>query len=208
MTLLHMHGHGMFDKILKFEQALAEFTGAPYAIMTDCCTHAIELCLRYDHVKECSFTPYTYLSVPMTMHKLGIQYRYHEHEWQRWIGEYPFVGTQIWDSARRLEKGMYRLGQMQCLSFGHSKPLHIGRGGAILLDDKTAYDTILLQRYDGRDLNTSPWQQQQIFRVGYHYKPTPEEAVQGLALLEGIKETNPEPVFVQYPDLRKITIQD
>ena len=24
----------MFDKILKFERALAEFTGAPYAIMT------------------------------------------------------------------------------------------------------------------------------------------------------------------------------
>ena len=51
----------MFDKILKFEQELAEFTGAPYAIMTDCCTHAIELCLRYDQVQECEFNPYTYL---------------------------------------------------------------------------------------------------------------------------------------------------
>jgi len=30
----------MFDKIKKFEEELAEFTGAPYAIMTDCCTHA------------------------------------------------------------------------------------------------------------------------------------------------------------------------
>ena len=33
-----MPGLGMFDKILKFEHALAEFTGAPYVIMTDCCT--------------------------------------------------------------------------------------------------------------------------------------------------------------------------
>ena len=198
----------MFDKILKFEQELSKFTGAPYVIMTDCCTHAIELCLRYDRVTECSFTPYTYLSVPMTMHKLGIRYQYHEHEWQRWIGEYPFVGTRIWDSARRLEKDMYRAGTMQCLSFGHSKPLHIGRGGAILLDDPVAYHEILLQRYDGRDLDISPWQQQQTFRVGYHYRPTPEEAELGSALLQGIREDPSEPRFVEYPDLRKIKIID
>jgi dTDP-4-amino-4,6-dideoxygalactose transaminase len=198
----------MFDKILKFEQELAEFAGAPYAIMTDCCTHAIELCLRYDHVTECSFTPYTYLSVAMTMHKLGIQYRYLDHDWQRWIGEYPFVGTRIWDSARRLENNMYRAGAMQCLSFGHSKPLHIGRGGAILLDDPVAYREILLQRYDGRDLNILPWPQQQTFRVGYHYRPTPEEAELGSALLQGIREDPPELRFVEYPDLRTITIKD
>jgi dTDP-4-amino-4,6-dideoxygalactose transaminase len=195
-----------FDKILKFETALAEFTGAPYAIMTDNCTHAIELCLRYDQVRECQLTPFTYLSIPMTMHKLGIKYTYLEHEWQRWIGEYPIVGTRVWDSARRLQKDMYRPGTMQCLSFGHGKPLHIGRGGAILLDDATAYETMLQQRYDGRNLATSPWENQKTFRVGYHYKPTIEEAEQGLALLEGIKELNPEPREVLYPDLRLITI--
>jgi len=193
----------MFDKILKFEQALAEFTGAPYAIMTDCCTHAIELCLRYDQIRSCSFTAFTYLSVAMTMHKLDIKYSL---ENEVWTGEYQIHDTRIWDSARRLEKGMYRAGQMQCLSFGHGKPLHIGRGGAILLDDSAAYDAIIRMRYDGRDLNISPWQDQQVFRVGYHYKPTPEEAVQGLGLLEGIKENNLPPVHVQYPDLRKITI--
>jgi dTDP-4-amino-4,6-dideoxygalactose transaminase len=198
----------VFDKILKFEQELAEFTGAPYAIMTDCCTHAIELCLRYDRVTECSFTPYTYLSVAMTMHKLGIDYRYLDHVWQRWIGEYPFVGTRIWDSARRLESNMYRPGAMQCLSFGHSKPLHIGRGGAILLDDPVAYHKILLQRYDGRDLNILPWPQQQTFRVGYHYRPTPEDAELGSALLQGIREDPPKLRFVEYPDLRTITIKD
>ena len=201
-----MLGPGMFEKILKFEQELAEFTGAPYVIMTDCGTHAIELCLRHDLVTECKFTPYTYLSVPMTMHKLSIDYEYLDHAWQRWVGEYPFVGTRIWDSARRLEKNMYRAGQMQCLSFGHTKPLHIGRGGAILLDDKTAYDTMIGQRYDGRNLDITPWQTQQTFRVGYHYRPTPEEAVQGMALLEGFKERRPVPVHVEYPDLRKINI--
>jgi dTDP-4-amino-4,6-dideoxygalactose transaminase len=203
-----MHGVGMFDKILKFEQELAAYTGAPYAIMTDCCTHAIELCLRYDRVTDCSFTPYTYLSVPMTMHKLGIDYQYHNHDWQRWIGEYQFVGTRIWDSARRLETGMYRPGQLQCLSFGHSKPLQVGRGGAILLDDTRAYHHLLQMRYDGRNLAVSPWQDQEIFTVGYHYRPTPEEAELASELLKGLIDSPKAPEFVEYPDLRKIKIID
>lgn len=195
-----------FDAILKFEQALAEYTGAPYAIMTDCCTHAIELCLRYDRIKECAFTPYTYLSIPMTMHKLGINYSYHPdtlpHR-QEWIGEYKFEGTRIWDSARRLERGMYREGQMQCLSFGHTKPLHIGHGGAILLDNKEAYGILLRQRYDGRDLSISPWESQQTFMVGYHYRPSIEDAEIGLEKLQAVNEL---PKYHQYPDLRNITI--
>lgn len=195
----------MFDKILEFEKALAEFTGAPYAIMTDCCTHAIELCLRYDRVRGLKMTPYTYLSVPMTMHKLGIDYVYMDEPEQTWTGEYNFVYTRIWDSARRLEADMYQAGQMQCVSFGHTKPLQIGHGGAILLDNKRAYDMMIKQRYDGRDLNTSPWQSQKTFQIGYHYKPSIEDAVRGLELLEQYQSQ--EPVFVQYPDLRTITIE-
>ena len=197
-----------FDDIKRFETALAEFTGAPYAIMTDCCTHAIEMCLRYDRVRGLKMTPFTYLSIPMTMHKLGIDYVYEDETEQTWIGEYQFRYTRIWDSARRLEKDMYREGQMQCLSFGYDKPLHIGRGGAILLDDKKAYEAMILMRYDGRDLNIKPWEEQKEFKLGFHYKPTPEEAIQGLALLEGLKEFCPEPKMVSYPDLRKIKIVD
>ena len=189
-----------FDKISEFEQALAKYTGAPYAIMTDCCTHAIELCLRYDQIKHTKFTAFTYLSVPMTMHKLGIDYQLIN---EPWTGEYRFYNTRIWDSARRLEPNMYRQGQFQCLSFGHGKPLQIGRGGAILLDDVVAYDTMLHQRYDGRDLTVSPWQEQLTFRVGYHYKPTIEEAQKGLELLPQVNE---RPKYHEYPDLRDIQI--
>ena len=195
-----MPGPGMFDKILLFEQELAAYTGAPYAIMTDCCTHAIELCLRYEQPGHLAFTAFTYLSVPMTMHKLGIEYRMVPEDW---CGEYRFHGSRIWDSARRLERGMYRTGQMQCLSFGHSKPLQIGRGGAILLDDADAYRVLLHQRYDGRNLEITPWQEQKIFRIGYHYRPTPEEAERGSELLPTIDE---KPKYHAYPDLREIRI--
>ena len=189
-----------FEPILQFEQFLAKKTGAPYAIMTDCCTHAIELCLRYRKVKRVQFTAYTYLSIPMTMHKLGIEY---ELVPEKWIGEYRFYGTDIWDSARRLEDGMYRPGMMQCLSFGHNKPLQIGHGGAILLDDKEAYGFLLQQRYDGRDLTIQPWQEQRVFEVGYHYRPSIEDARIGLEKLFFVNE---QPKYHEYPDLRDITI--
>ena len=190
----------MFDKIKEFESALAEFTGAPYAVMTDCCTHAIELCLRYDNIQRVTFPAHTYLSIPMTMHKLDITYNYTD---KLWIGEYQFIGTRIWDSARLLKQGMYREDQLQCLSFGYDKPLSIGRGGAILTDDVEIYDVLIQQRYDGRDLTIAPWEQQKVFHVGYHYKPTIEEAVKGLELLPNIDQ---EPKYKEYPDLRNISI--
>ena len=191
----------MFEKILEFETRLAKFTGAPRAIMTDCCTHAIELCMRYDRVEYCAFTPFTYLSIPMLMHKLGIKYSYNQ---EQWTGEYQFQNTRIWDSARRLESNMYRAGQMQCVSFGHDKPLPIGRGGAILLDDESTYQALLRMRYDGRDLIISPWVEQREFRVGYHYRPTIEEAERGLQLLSQYQSQLPRAVV--YPDCRQISI--
>ena len=196
-----------FEKISEFEKALGLFTGAPYVVMTDCCTHALELCFRYDKIRSCVFTPYTYLSIPMTMHKLGIQYEYYSNNLphrQIWLGEYKFEGTRIWDSARLLKQNMYRPGQMQCLSFGYDKPLSIGHGGAILLDDAVAYKKLLAQRYDGRDLTISPWQDQKVFEVGYHYRPTIEDAVKGLEMINNIDQT---PKSKQYPDLRKIIIK-
>ena len=122
---------------------------------------------------------------------------------ETWTGEYQFHGTNIWDSARRLENNMYRPGQMQCLSFGHNKPLQIGHGGAILLDDEVAYHAILRQRYDGRDLTVTPWHSQQVFEVGYHYRPAIEDARIGLEKLYFAGEP---PKYHEYPDLRDITI--
>lgn len=187
-----------FDKILKFERALCEFTGAPYAVMTDCCTHALELCLRLEVPKRVEIPARTYISVPMTLRKLDMPYIFQDVDW---AGEYQIVGTRIWDSARKLSMGMYRQGQLQCLSFGYDKPLEIGHGGAILLDDALAYKRLIRQRYDGRELSISPWQDQKVFEMGYHYRPTIEDAVRGLELLPTVDQTVK---YKQYPDLREI----
>jgi dTDP-4-amino-4,6-dideoxygalactose transaminase len=191
-----------FDPIYKFEQALGELTGAPFVVMTDCCTHALELCLRYvSPYKVVRLPAHTYISVPMMLRKLDIDYIFEDLEW---VGEYQIKETNVWDSARLLQLGMYRKGQMQCLSFGHSKPLDIGRGGAILLDNQQAYETLIRQRSDGRDLKITPWESQKIFELGYHYRPTIEEAVRALELLPSVDQ---KPKYFKYPDLREIIIK-
>ncbi len=45
---------------------------------------------------------------------------------------------------------------------------------------------------------------QKEFKLGYHYKPSPEEAQQGLELLG---QHNEQLEFKKYPDLRKIIIK-
>lgn len=186
-----------FKALFDFEQALADYTGAPYVVVTDGCTHALELCMRYDQVRQTRFTAYTYLSVPMLMYHLGIKFTLTNEIWQ---GEYQFEDTRIWDSARRLEPNMYRSGQMQCLSFGWTKPLQLGRVGAILTDDRAAYTKFSRQRSDGRDLNM-PWESETQLILGYHYCPTLESCQRGLELLQDII---PQSQSVIYPDLRKI----
>jgi len=189
-----------YQALFAFETALAQYTGAPYAVVTDGCTNAMELCLRYDKVTKCKFSAFTYLSVPMLMHKLGIEYSFTD---EIWTGEYQLLGTRIWDSARKLSPGMYRSGQFQCLSFGNTKPLQLGRVGAILLDNAVAYEKLSVMRSDGRDLRINPWPTQKTFELGFHFTPTLELCYKGIELLPSV---DPVPKFVQYNDCRNITI--
>ena len=189
-----------FQTLFDFESALAEYTGAPYVVVTDGCTHALELCFRHTGTTHTRFSAYTYLSVPMLMYHLGIRF---EMTNEQWTGEYQFKDTNIWDSARRLEPGMYRSGQMQCLSFGWTKPLQLGKVGAILLDDVWAYKKFSRQRADGRDLNI-PWETETNLKLGWHYCPTLELCARGLELLPTI---TPQSQSVVYPDCRKIPLQ-
>ena len=206
--LLNMHGTGTtvgFEKFKEFETALGEYTGAPHVVLTDCCTHAIELCLRLKNIDVATLPYKSYLSVPMTLHKLGIKYQYDIKEWQY---EYCIGNTTIWDSARAFDQQMHKANQMQCLSFGHTKRLEIGHGGAILLTNKQDADILRLMAYDGRDLNISPWQDQKVFRVGYHYKPSIEDCEKGLYMLANNELKTKQSQQVTYPDLTKIKIVD
>lgn len=203
-----MHGSGIivgFEKFTEFEKALSDYTGAPHVVLTDCCTHAVELCLRLKGIGSTTIPYRSYISIPMTFHKLGIDYQYTPNEWQY---EYELGCTNIYDSARYFDYGMYKGTKLQCLSFGHSKRLEIGHGGAIITGNKQDADALRLMAYDGRDLSISPWQDQKEFRVGYHYKPSIEDCEKGLYMLANKKIRTKESQQVTYPDLTEIKITD
>ena len=195
----------MTGSVRKFEQELATFTGAPYVVTTDCCTHAIELCFRLLQIKTCRFSAHTYISVPMTMKLLGVDY---EFSMTPWRDEYQFLGTPVWDSARCLKPNMYRSRQYQCLSFGHTKPLDNVRGGAILLDNEEHYKQLKSMSYDGRDSSYNNMKDQKVFKQGFHYMMRYEECESASKLLDAYITTGKfEHEYKPYSDISDLEIQ-
>ena len=195
----------MTESVRNFEQELATFTSAPYVVTTDCCTHAIELCFRLLQIKTCRFSAHTYISVPMTMRLLGVDY---EFSMTPWRDEYQFLGTPVWDSARCLKPNMYRRGQYQCLSFGHTKPLDNVRGGAILLDNEEHYKQLKSMSYDGRDSSYNNIKDQKVFKQGFHYMMRYEECESASKLLDAyITAGKFEHEYKPYSDISDLELQ-
>lgn len=150
-------------------------------------------------------TCFTYISVPMVLLKLGIGFTYND---DRWIGEYNFEGTRIWDSARLLHPKMYRKGQLQCVSFGNGKPLDNKRGGAILCGTEKEYTDLKKMSYDGRDPKHKKWIEQKQFTLGFHYNMPHEHAETCYKLLEKYKKKESHlPKIHTYPDCRTFEIK-
>ena len=193
-----------FDTVKKFEDAIAEFYGAPYAVATDCCTHAIELCLRYIKPEHPVMIPNrTYISIPFTLEKLGLDWQFHNLPWSNY---YSILDTNIIDAAVFWEEGGYVGNTLMCLSFQHQKHLSLGRGGMILTDNKKAAEELKKMSYDGR-MPDKPWREQDISSMGYHYYMTPETAQKGLQALEEAKQRKPRQwVWEDWPDLQEMSV--
>jgi dTDP-4-amino-4,6-dideoxygalactose transaminase len=192
-----------FNSVKKFEQEVADFFGAKYAVATDCCTHAIELCLRYLNPKSVSIPTRTYISVPFTLLKLGIPWSWDDNEWSEY---YKIGNTPIVDAAVCWKKGAYVPQTFMCLSFQFKKHLSLGRGGMILTNNQEAAQYLKKMSYDGRDPDI-PWRDQDISCVGYHYYMTPETAEKGLERVGEAKRTPPHKwEHTDWPDLRKMKV--
>jgi len=192
-----------FDIIKEFEIEIAKFYGAPHAIAVDCCTHAIELCLRHQSIQYYTVPKRTYISVPFLANKLNISFDWRDENWQDY---YYLGGTNIIDAAVLWKKDSYIPSTFMCVSFQYRKHLSLGRGGIILTDSEK--DAIILKKmsYDGR-LPNIPWREQNIDTMGYHYYMTPETAKLGLSKLpEAIKTEPKQWVVTDWPDLTKMEI--
>ena len=159
-----------FKTVREFETNIAHFYDAPYAVAVDCCTHAVELCLRYTKPQHSIGIPTnTYISIPFVCEKLGLDWHWIDHEWE---GYYHIQGTDIVDAAVHFERNSYIPLSFMCLSFQFQKHLSLGRGGIILTDNKEAAIKLRKMTYDGRTFD-KPWTEQDKDTIGKKYKMTP-----------------------------------
>ena len=191
-----------FNKITEFENKIAKFFGSPYAVAVDCCTHGVELCLRYKNIRKITVPKRTYISIPFLASKLNIDLEWKDEVWNN----YYYLTDNIIDAAVLWKKNSYIPNTFMNISFQFRKHLSLGRGGIILMDNKKAAIELKKMSYDGR-LPNIPWRDQNINLMGYHYYMTPETAKLGLQKLDNAINTTPKPwVITDWPDLTKMDI--
>lgn len=171
-------------KIVKlFENEISNFTGSKYAISTDSCTNALFLICKYLKVQEVTIPSKTYLSVPQSIIHAGGEVIFDRRDkTNKWSGLYQLKPYPIYDSAKRLKKGMYLKGSYMSLSFHIKKQLPISKGGMILTDDKEAAEWFKKARYEGR--SEKNYKEDDIDFLGWNMYMTPQQAAHGLALMQ------------------------
>jgi len=171
-----------------FERIVAEYFGAPYAVATDCCTHALELCFKAINYQGTVTVPkHTYMSVPMMLDKINVPYHLVDISWEKC---YNLVPGHIIDAATMWEANSYQAGHLMCISFQFKKHIPIGRGGIILLDDHIQYKRLKRMCHDGRDPTKNQFDDN-VTELGYHYYMTPEDAARGIHLFNNLKDKTP-----------------
>lgn len=191
-----------FNTVTEFENKIANFFGAKFAIAVDSCTHGVELCLRYTKAETIVSPKRTYLSIPFLSYKLGIKLEWKDQNWL----DYYYLTPNIIDAAVLWKVNSYIPDTFMSLSFQYQKHLSLGRGGMILTDNEEAATELKKMSYDGR-LPNIPWRDQNISTVGYHYYMTPETAQLGLDKLDKAIDTTPRQWAVtDWPDLTQMTV--
>jgi dTDP-4-amino-4,6-dideoxygalactose transaminase len=179
-----------FKIVNEFEEMIADFFNAPFAVAVDSCTHAIELSLRLSKPNLIQLPKHTYVGIAMLASKLAIDLEFVNNPWQNF---YHIGHTRVIDAAVLWKKHSYMTNSFMCLSFQYQKHINIGRGGMILTDCEESYKKLIKMSYDGRDRNI-PWRDQDISTTGYHYYMTPEYAKTGIEIFKEKKNLEPKKV--------------
>ena len=175
--------HNPYKIVRMFEEEIANYTGAPYAISIDSCTNALFLICKYLEVGEVTIPSKTYLSVPQSIIHAGGEVVFdRREETNNWKGIYQLKPYPIYDAAKRLKKDMYIPNTYMGLSFHIKKLLPIWKGGMILTDNAEAADWFKKARYEGR--SEKFYKEDDITFHGWNMYMTPQQAAQGLAMFQ------------------------
>lgn len=200
-------------KIVKmFEDEIAAYTGAKYAISVDSCTNALFLTLEYlkisgnTNTDNITIPSKTYLSVPQSIIHAGYNVIFDKtSDANHWTGMYQLKPLPVYDAAKRLTSNMYISDTFMCLSFHIKKLLPIGKGGMILCDDEDAYEWFKKARYEGR--SEKYYKEDDITFLGWNMYMTPQEASIGLALFQNYpKHQRDLDELNGYRDLTEFTV--
>jgi dTDP-4-amino-4,6-dideoxygalactose transaminase len=196
----------------QFEQAICDYTGAPYCVCVDNCSNALFLALKYDNVegKVIQIPNRTYMSVPCEIIHAGGIVSFFEIGGNTIKGAYYLQGSKVIDSALSFSADMYIPNTFMCCSFtGPYKHLKLGKGGCILTDNEDAYKWFKKARFSGR--NECSYHNDKFTMTGWNFYMNPVIASLGLLLmqqfynLDGSKKYN-EDLCLPYPDLSQFPI--
>lgn len=221
-----------FSVVKDFEDAVAEYCGAPYCVAVNSCTNALFLCLAYhnyvlklrgnDRSKSrggillpnslrtsvIEIPKHTYIGVAMQIKIAGYDLKFRDENWK---GIYKLEPFGIFDAARRFTSGMFpysdAYGQRAyiCVSFHWQKILGIQQGGAILHNDPQFDAWARRARFDGRTEGVAP-KDDKFEQLGWHMYLSPEIAAAGLVRLHHLPKHNADLPTDDYPDLSKLEL--
>ena len=208
--------NGIYKITEEFEEKLADYTGARFAVTLDNMSNGLFLALYYEHnvmnrTEDVITIPSrTYPSVPCEIIHTGLKVGFEYVDGDTIKGAYQLKGSNVWDSALRFTADMYIPNSHMCVSFtGPYKHFKLSKGGAILTDDVDAYRWFKRARYSGR--REISYHEDNFDMLGWNFYMMPELAARGLLLMgqfynrDGSKKYN-EDLELPYPDLSKFEI--
>jgi dTDP-4-amino-4,6-dideoxygalactose transaminase len=152
---------GMGKKVKEFEERIAEYAGAKYAVAVDSCTSALFLSLKYCALDNAGHLPIPVripsMTVPLVastvVHAGG---RIHFEDECDWVGHsYQLKPYPIIDSAHKVTPNQYTDlhddKMLLCYSFYPTKPITSCEGGVILTNDEKAAEWLTKARFYGRN---------------------------------------------------------
>ena len=208
--------NGIYKITDEFEEKLAHYTGAKYAVTVDNMSNGLFLALYYENVvmnrteDTITIPSRTYPSVPCEVIHAGLKVDFEPVEGKTIKGAYQMKGSNVWDSALSFTADMYVPKSHMCVSFtGPYKHFKLSKGGAILTDDYEAYLWFRRARYSGR--REVSYFEDNFDMIGWNFYMMPELAARGLLLMgqfynmDGTKKHN-EDLELPYPDLSKFDV--
>jgi dTDP-4-amino-4,6-dideoxygalactose transaminase len=208
--------NGIYKVTEEFEEKLADYTGARFAVTLDNMSNGLFLSLYYEHnvmnrtEKIITIPSRTYPSVPCEIIHAGLKVEFESVKGKTIRGAYQLKGSNVWDSALSFTADMYKPNTHMCVSFtGPYKHFKLSKGGAILTDDYDAYCWFKRARYSGR--REMSYHEDHFDMLGWNFYMMPELAARGLLLMGqfyeiGGKKKHNDDLELPYPDLSKFEI--